>query len=108
MSEEKETDRIARKDRHKGVAVHVWLSPAQLARLDAAGEITGRTRSGTIRDMIDGIKRPDRTCARAVGLLGRVGGLMKLHKIGTREEIDQIFEAIAEMREAIYAPQSDH
>lgn len=108
MSEAQEADRQARKDRHKGVAVRVWMSPDQIARLDAAGEITGRTRSGTIRDLVDGIKRPDRTCARAVGLLGRVGGLMKKNRIGTREEIDQIFEAISEMREAIYAPQSDH
>lgn len=108
MNEAQETDRKARKDKHKGVLLQVWVSPAQLARLDAAGEITGRTRSGTIRDMIDGIKRPDRTCARAVGLLGRIGGIMKKERIGTREEIDQIFAAIREMREVIYAPQSDH
>lgn len=89
-------------DRHKGVAVRVWMRPEQLARLDAVAEIGGITRSDAIRRMIDQQPIPDRTCKQAVAALGRVGGLIKMYQAATPDQIAEIWAAIKDIRRAIY------
>lgn len=97
-----ESDRQAPQgDRHKGVAVRVWMPPEQLVRLDAIAAIGGITRSDAIRRMIDGQPIPERTCREAIASLGRVGGLIKLYRAAKPEQITAIWDAIKDIRRAI-------
>lgn len=87
---------------HKGIRLQIWMQPDQLARLEAAAELHGRSRAGEIRDLIDGIKRPAHDCKQAVAALGRVGGLIKHYQAASPADIAQIWDAIRDIRRAIY------
>lgn len=99
-----EIDRTATKakPRHKGIRIQVWMPQTALVRLDAIAEFGGITRSDAVRRMIDSQPIPDKTCRQAVAALGRVGGLIKLHKAATPAEIGEIWDAIKDIRRAIY------
>lgn len=105
-----EADREATRDkqRHKGVRIQVWMPTEQLARLDTVAGIGGITRSDAIRRMIDGQPIPDRTCKQAVAALGRVGGLIKMHKAASPAQIAEIWDAIRDIRRAVYCGDADH
>lgn len=96
------------KQRHRGIRVQIWMRPEQIARLDDMAAITDSTRSGVVRDLIDGIKRPSMAGVKAAGELSRIGGLMKLYKIGTRAEVAEVLRIARELRAGLIRGDTDH
>lgn len=106
--EEIETDRKST-DRHKSRQIHFWLDPKRLEKLDTIATLSGKNRTDIIKRFIDGTdlsKLRNATYEKELGKvlaeLGKIGGLMKLNRIGTPEQVNAIFSAIKEIRKIAY------
>lgn len=99
----------ARKDRHLWKKVHVRLSDKDIEALDEIVALAGKkgTRSDVLRKMIHGARlfrqAPDPDIKRCLSELKRIGGLMKHYKIGTREDVDRLFDEVKKLARIIYA-----
>lgn len=95
-------------ERHKGTQIHLWLDDADLARLDelAAMSIRG-TRSDAIRMLINSRTFHDRSYRDAISLLGKIGGLMKKTRTGTREQAQEVVKIARELRTALHDDNTD-
>lgn len=110
MQDAPEADRLppTKKDRHRTGSLRVWMDAARLQKLDEMAAITGGTRSGVVRDLIDGIKRPSLAGVKAAGELSRIGGLMKLYKIGSRDQVEEVLKIARELRAGLIRGDADY
>lgn len=92
-------------DKHKGTRIQIWLNDKHIEKLNCLASLTRKTRTRVIRDLLDGqdlSKTPDKSCRDAVAQLGRIGGLMKIHRIGTQKQISDLFNIVKDLRKKIY------
>ena len=110
MMDAPEADRLppVKKDRHKTGSLRVWMDATRLQKLDEMAAITGSTRSGVVRDLIDGIRRPSLAGVKAAGELSRIGGLMKQYRAGTLDQVEEILRIARELREGLIRGDLDH
>lgn len=84
------------KPKNKGAHLSLWITDAQAEKLNALSAASGLTRSNVVRRLIDGQAIPEKSYARTLGELGRLGGLIKSHIEG-----DERAEALAIAREVL-------
>lgn len=101
-------------DRHKSHQVHFWLDTARLEKLDSIATLSGKSRTDIIKKFIDGTdlsklsnKTYEKELGKVLAELGKIGGLMKMNRTGTAEQIDSIFSAIKEIRNIAYGNATD-
>lgn len=68
--------------KHKGKHLSLWITDAQAEKLTAMSAASGLSRSDVIRRLVDGLTVPEKSYARTLGELGRLGGLIKSHVEG--------------------------
>lgn len=89
-------------DKHKGYHLSVWISDEAAERLDELCAMSGRTKTKVVNALILDKPVPERSFARTVAYIAKLGGLLK-HSIelGQSERVYQLGEQILKIARSL-------